>query len=178
MLVETFTALDIPAHCFAANHAGADVRVGEETWSLKTQGDKNLKPEFLTIHKFMEAGRGNIDTHSDRIRLIYMFRQHASQYERLFVLRCYGATTDSGGIPAYELVEVPLSLFTECPSGPVRLSETSDRQPQPFLLNVPQQGTDSRAYQFYFNGGSERKVRINYLEAALCTTHLRWHFST
>jgi type II restriction enzyme len=175
-LVETCISDGMKASCFPPNHPGADVRVGDEVWSLKTQSDKNIKREFVTFHKFMEAGKGAVNTNSDRVRLVHSVRQHAAQYDRLFVLRALPKESLSA-IPDYELLEVPVRLFIECPNGPLSVSDTSDRQPQPFSINVPQNGSQSRAYQLYFDGGSERKIKIKYLDRKLCIPHVLWSFA-
>lgn len=161
-----------PGRC----NPGHDLTVDGVAWSLKTQGDNNIKRDFLHISKFMELGKGQWETEADLPGLRDRFLHHMTAYERIFQLR-YFRQTPSAGIPAhfYELVEIPKSLFQEAARGEFQMNHGSRQTPKPGYCTV--KGDDGRVrFRLYFDGGTERKLQIKDLRKDLCQVHATWGF--
>jgi len=159
------------------NNPGHDLTVDGIAWSLKTQGDKNIKKDELHISKFMELGKGKWEVEEDLLGLRDMFLEHMHAYSRIFQLRYFSLTsiTEITGDHFYELVEIPMSLLQEAKNGEFEMKHKSKQNPKPGYCTVI--GTDGKVkYQLYFDGGSERKLQIKHLRKDQCIVHCTWKF--
>ena len=86
---------------------GHDLTVDDVPWSLKTQGDKNIREDLLHISKFMELGKGQWRDKKDFPGLPRrVFASHASPTIDIFQLR-YFKDRPNCAPHFYELVEIP-----------------------------------------------------------------------
>lgn len=171
-----YKVLGIDAHRPGRNNPGHDISVAGVPWSLKTQGDNGIKPDFLHISKFMELGKGKWETESDLQGLRDRFIQHMAAYERIFQLRYFKRQPDEESPQShfYELVEIPKSLLLEAEAFDCVMSHASKQNPKPGYCTVSKNGTVS--FRLYFDGGSERKLQIKDIRKSLCIVHATWEF--
>lgn len=158
------------------NHPGHDITVEGTAWSLKTQGDANIKSNILHISKFMELGKGDwkdeVDLHGLRDR----FLGHLKGYERILQLRYFRSFDDfTNPMHFYELVEIPKRLLLECRRGEFEIRMKSGQSPKPGYCTVRNRKNEVK-FQLYFDGGTERKLQIKNLQKRLCTLHATWKF--
>ena len=159
------------------NNPGHDISVNDEKWSLKTQGNKNIRKEKLHISKFMELGKGQWKEESDLKGLRKMFLHHMEEYSRIFQLR-YFALGDSSASQEkhfYELVEIPKTLLQESTQGHLEMRHNSTQTPKPGYCMVTDKSGNIK-FQLYFDGGTERKLQIKNLQKHLCMVHATWKF--
>lgn len=159
------------------NTPGADISINEEKFSLKTQADKNLRLNFINIHKYMELRKGEwtdkeIQLHS----LTEQFIQHLSNYDRILVLRNIAKPTPENPYWKYELIEIPKALLHEVKSGIYEMMTDSIQSPKPGYCRVFDTEGHSLKYELYFDGGTERKLKINKIDKRLCIIHATWEF--
>lgn len=157
---------------------GHDITVDGVPWSLKTQGDRQIKADFLHISKFMELGRGQWGTDErDLIGLRKQFFEHMRSYERILQLRYFGksslASTDA--THRYELVEIPKALLLEAQTGVLEMIHSSRQIPRPGYCTVRDRNNEIK-FKLYFDGGTERKLQIKHLRKDLCIVHATWEF--
>ena len=158
-----------PGRC----NPGHDLTVDGVPWSLKTQGDSQIKRDVLHISKFMELGRGLWESESDLLGLRDRFLKHMTAYERIFQLRYFNRKS----LPThfYELVEIPKILLQEAANGIFEMKHKSKQSPKPGYCTVKE--NDGRVrFQLYFDGGTERKLQIKGLRKDLCRVHATWEF--
>lgn len=158
------------------NNPGHDITVDDVPWSLKTQGDNNIKRDTLHISKFMELGKGKWEDESDLPGLRDRFLRHMAAYERIFQLR-YFRQKSIAAAPVdhfYELVEIPKALLQESQSGEFVMNHTSKQTPKPGYCTVSDRGQVK--FRLYFDGGTERKLQIKDLRKDLCRVHATWEF--
>lgn len=168
---------DIQAEKSAHNNPGADVTINNETFSLKTQADKNLRLNFINIHKYMELGKGEW---SDKLKQLKglkdQFLSHLSNYDRILVLRNIGKPLPANPYWEYELVEIPKSLLSEVSNGRYEMTTESIQMSKPGYCRVIDSKTKSLKFELYFDGGTERKLKINKIDRKYCTVHATWEF--
>jgi len=158
------------------NHPGHDITIEGTAWSLKTQGDSNIKSNVLHISKFMELGKGQWETEADLNGLRDRFLGHLKGYDRIFQLRYFQSFDDlKHPIHFYELVEIPKKLLLECRRGEFEMRMKSGQSPKPGYCTVRDRKGEVR-FQLYFDGGTERKLQIKNLQKKLCTVHATWKF--
>ena len=118
----------------------------------------------------MEMGKGDwTDKDSDLIGLRDRFFHHMEQYEKIFVLRALLLDSEK----RYELVEIPKSLLLEARDGKLEMMHRSKQMPKPGYCKVFNE-KDELKYELYFDGGSERKLRIQKLDKQYCIVHASW----
>jgi type II restriction enzyme len=152
--------LGIPASRPSRNNPGHDITVSGVPWSLKTQGDSNIKVDTLHISKFMELGKGKWETVEDLHGLRDQFLMHMKSYKRIFQLRYFRLSpSDTGLVHSYELVEIPIHLLNKAKNGIIHMVMSSKQLPKPGYCTVvdKQQNT---LFRLYFDGGTERKLQI------------------
>jgi type II restriction enzyme len=152
---------------------GEDIEVDGETWSLKTQADRSISAELITISKFMELGRGEWEDEADLIALRERMFEHMKAYERIFTLRCLTPADETTRV--YQLVEIPKSLLLLARDFPCEMSTTSRQNPKPGYCRVRPQ--EHLLFQLYFDGGTERKLQIQKLRVDECVVHVMWQIS-
>ena len=162
-------------------HRGHDIDVDGVRWSVKTHGDKTIKPNAIFISKFMELGGGKWGrTNLADIRgLLDQFLRHLEGYDRIFQLR-YFLTLDadeSAGWHKYELVEIPKILLLESTSGVLQWSKRSKTNPRCAYCTVRDQQGEIK-FRLYFDGGGERKLQIKDLQKRHCVVHASWRFAS
>lgn len=158
-------------------HPGADLLVDGVGWSLKTQADQGIKPDFIHVSKFMELGKGAWVTEGDLARLRDSMLRHMEDYERIFTLRYLaGSRARRGrGDHEYELVEIPKVLLQKAANANCVMRHDSKQNPKPGSCLVMQDGS-SLAFELYFDGGTERKLQVRKLRVDLCMIHACWIF--
>jgi hypothetical protein len=156
---------------------GHDLTVNGEAWSLKTQGDKGIKPDVLYISKFMELGKGRWEDENDLVGLRDQFLHHMQAYERIFQLRYFRSPAATGMEAGhhYELVEIPKSLLSEAKNGAIEMMHTSKQIPKPGYCTVTDKAGRVK-FRLYFDGGTERKLQIKDLRKDLCIVHATWKY--
>ncbi len=96
------------AHLSSKGNPGHDITIDGVPVSLKTQADKSIREEKISISKFMELGKGIWGNNPEDLSLLRkMFFAHMESYERIFTLRALRKAPDW----TYELVEIPKSLL-------------------------------------------------------------------
>jgi type II restriction enzyme len=162
-----------PGRCFP----GHDLTVDGVKWSLKTQGDRQIKQDLLHISKYMELGKGKWKTKNDLVGLRDRFLQHLNGYERILQLRYFQLSPiDSESMQHfYELVEIPKPLLLESGNGVFEMRHTSKQTPKPGYCTITDSDGEIR-FQLYFDGGTERKLQIKHLRKELCIVHATWQF--
>ena len=158
------------------NNAGHDITVDNVAWSLKTQGDTQIKPESLHISKFMELGKGRWENEQDLANLRDRFLDHLKAYTRIFQLRYFCVRVDEQRHEHfYELVEIPRKLLLESRKGSFEMRAESRQTPKPGYCTVRDRKQQMK-FQLYFDGGTERKLQIKHLRKDLCCVHATWQF--
>lgn len=157
---------------------GHDITVDGVPWSLKTQGDLQIKVDFLHISKFMELGKGKWGKDErDLIGLRKQFFKHMKSYERIFQLRYFrkSSSVSADATHRYEIVEIPKALLLEAKTGELEMIQTSKQIPRPGYCTVMDRKNEIK-FQLYFDGGTERKLQIKRLRKDLCIVHATWEF--
>ncbi len=177
VLVSVCKYYGVQAEKSTYNNPGADVTINSEKFSLKTQADKKLRHSSINIHKYMELGKGEW---SDKIKqlkgLTEQFLNHLSNYDRILVLRNIGKPLPSSPYWKYELVEIPKMLLSEVLNGKYEMTTDSIQMPKPGYCRVMDSKTKLLKFELYFDGGTERKLKINKIDKKYCTVHATWEF--
>jgi len=177
VLVSVCKYYGIQSEKSAYNTPGADVTINNETFSLKTQADKNLRLNFINIHKYMELGKGEWSNKPKQLLgLKDQFIKHLSNYDRVLVLRNIGKPLLSNPYWKYELVEIPKSLLSEVSKGEYEMTSDSIQMPKPGYCRVKDNETNALKFELYFDGGTERKLKINKIDKNYCIVHATWEF--
>ena len=123
----------------------------------------------------MELGKGRWVDEDDLRGLADRFQHHLTGYERIFVLRCL--TPADPEEHHYEIVEIPKPLLEKCKStGAFEMMHLSKQTPKPGYCRVSDE--DGLEYELYFDGGTERKLRVQKLRRSSCRFNADWRFST
>lgn len=94
-------------------------------------------------------------------------------YDRILVLR--RLTPVNGVGIEYEVIEIPKAILLRASAGTFKLSTKSKQAPAvPGTCTVSD--TAGVMYQLYFDGGSERKLKLQHLRYDLCIPHATWEF--
>jgi len=159
------------------NTPGADVLIEGERFSLKTQADRNLRLNTINIHKYMELGRGDwSDVEIQLEGLTNQFLHHLDNYDRIIILRNIGKPSPSNPHWKYELVEIPKELLQEVKIGKYEMITDSIQNPKPGYCRVFDGPDGTLKFELYFDGGTERKLKINKIDKSLCYIHATWEF--
>jgi Type II site-specific deoxyribonuclease len=160
-----------PSRC----NPGHDLTVDGVKWSLKTQGDSQIKRDVLHISKFMELGKW--ENEGDLLGLRDRFLHHLSAYDRVLQLRYFilEPTEPNSVRHFYELVEIPKRLLLESRNGVFQMMNDSKQSPKPGYCTVTDED-DTVRFKLYFDGGTERKLQIKNLRKDLCIVHATWEF--
>lgn len=159
-------------------HPGADVEVGNQRFSLKTEADKNISRRSIKISKLMEARwiRDIANDPAQRPEAAKRVSHHLAQYDRILVLRAFDVQTSGNRGAQYELWEIPknvLQLITTLTSEDF----TSPTANNSFTANVRVGATvNSPAYTAFTlrMDGSVEKVTISNLALQCCVHHVTW----
>lgn len=155
------------------NNPGADIAVDGVPFSLKTQADALIKPDFIHISKFMELGKGEWTDKPEQLKgLLDSFLRHMKNYERILTLRHFKTEQDF----KYELVEISKRLLTEAEDGTLEMMSGSRQLPKPGTCTV-KDADGNLKFQLYFDGGGERKLQVRRIDKNLCTVHAEWSLS-
>jgi Type II site-specific deoxyribonuclease len=155
---------------------GHDLTVDGSKWSVKSEAHRDIEKDFILMSKWMELGKGKWDEEADLHTLCAKnFQGHLANYDRIFVFRCLTPTelVDHH----YELLEIPKTILVmACSSGVFIMTKKSKQTPKPGYCRV----SDERGlmYQLYFDGETERKLRLQKLRRDLCAFHAEWKFES
>jgi hypothetical protein len=168
--------VDTPATLAPRGNPGHDITVRDESWSLKTQADRDIKPDRVHISKFMELGRGEWAAETDLAGLRERMFTHMQSYDRIFTLRTLSAARAAARDPFhhYELVEIPKALLLRAANVDCVMHQDSKQTPKPGSCTVTENG--DVLVQLYFDGGTERKLQIKHLAKSACRVHATWRF--
>ncbi len=157
-------------------HPGHDLTVNGERWSLKSEAHRGIKKDRIHVSKWMELGRGRWEDEDDlRTLCANNFQRHLANYDRIFTFRCLNP--DEPVDHHYELLEIPKAIFvTACSAGVFTMMTSSRQMPKPGYCRVSDSG--GLMYELYFDGGTERKLRVQKLRRDLCVFHAEWKFTT
>ena len=175
-LETTLRRVGVPAKLAAKGNPGHDITVGGERWSLKTQADRDIKPERIHISKFMELGKGQWVTEADLAGLRDRMFVHMQGYDRIFTLRALSAARAAARDPFhhYELVEIPKALLLRAAGVDCVMRQNSRQTPKPGSCTVTESG--EVLFELYFDGGTERKLQVKHLAKSACHVHATWRF--
>lgn len=154
---------------------GLDLTVDGVRWPFKSEAHKGIKSDSIHISKWMELGKGDWGESETTLRgLCDRFLHHLSGYDRVFLLRCL--TPDDPLEHHYELLEIPKAILVKAKAGTFTVMLASRQNPKPGYCRV----SDKRGqmYELYFDGGTERKLRVQKLRRDLCIFHGEWKFHT
>ncbi len=155
---------------------GHDVSVGAIRISLKTQADRNLRLGVVNIHKFMELGRGSwTDQPADLVMSRDQYLAHLQKYDRVLVLRNTTYPAYPSRLWRYELIEIPKDLLAQAAHGTLEMMLDSRQMPKPGYCRVLD-SEGNPAYRLYFDGGTERKLKVQNIRRDLCVVHATWEF--
>ncbi len=175
-MVSVFNQCGQPASLETRNNPGHDVTIGSSKVSLKTQADKGLRTGLIQLHKFMELGRGQwTNNPTDLLRLTNQFLAHLVAYDQILVLRNTGKPTPAVPYWKYELVEIPITLLEQVKTGRYEMMQDSIQMPRPGYCYV-EDGSGSLQFRLYFDGGTERKLKVQNIRKDLCIVHAEWTF--
>jgi hypothetical protein len=159
-------------------HAGHDVEVNGEAYSLKTQADQDIKRPAIHISKYMELGKGTWTDEASLGVLRDGFLKHLDRSQRILTLRYFRVPPDRNQ-PAtrheYELIEIPKGLLKEAASGVISMQHKSKQTPKPGYCRVSD-ATGAEKFALYFDGGTERKLQIKGLAVTHCRPIATWVF--
>jgi hypothetical protein len=164
---------------------GADLLVGEEKWSLKTEAAKSISREKIMISKLMEA-RWIRDCNSKQEfaqQTAHHVIGHLNRYDRILILRAFDInepsqpgsteTTDTAKV-RYELWEIPREL----------LRKVATLEPDHFSNVTTNHSTTAKVYAdntLLFNlrlDGSVEKITVSSLRTDQCLLHGKWTLPT
>ena len=192
-LIEAFEQCGIVAEpAGSRTNQGHDVTVAGEAWSLKSQGNKSIKPDRIWISKFMELGRGEWETLDDITAQRERFLKHMQGYSRIFTLRhWHEKTPEFGSYYFYELVEIPKALLEESKNATLEWATKTKQKTKPAYARVAddnaalepeatakRKGKQKRNDKFclYFDAGTERKLQIKDIRKDFCKVVATWKF--
>jgi len=177
VLVNVFKYYGIKADKSKYNHPGADITINDRRFSLKTQADQNLRVGSINIHKYMELGKGDWTDQEYQLKgLTNQFLRHLENYDKILVLRNIGRPSPISPYWKYELVEIPKRLLLKVKTGNYVMMSDSIQTPKPGYCRVFNTKTKALQFELYFDGGTERKLKINKIDKSLCIVHATWEF--
>lgn len=149
----------------------ADILVGGEGFSLKTEASQGISRTHVVISKLMESlWTKHCKTVKDFERGI---RDHVlpriSHSQRIFVLRAFGRI-ETDGLIEYELLEVPRHLLLAIAG--VRAADFSPLTGAKGT-SVPVVYNGTSAFTLVFDG-SDQKITVRRLLVSQCIVHARW----
>lgn len=149
---------------------GHDITIAGVPVGLKTEAAASIREEIIHFSKWMELGKGAWELPLQRD----IFLGHMKSYDRIFTLRCLSSVPEN---VRYELVEVPKELLMEAGNCIFEITESSRQNPKPGYGHV-KDAAGLLKFSLYFDGGTERKLRINALRKDLCKVHATWTFGS
>ena len=165
----------IPAIMAPKNNPGYDILVANQKISLKTEAAANLNLEKIHISKFMELGKPIwTDNPGDLIGLRVLFLDRVAACDRIITLR---AMSKAGSEWYYELVEIPKQLLEKAITGDLKMMVNSRQVGAKPGYCFVRDDLGNTLFELYFDGGSERKLRIQKLLKTNCIIHATWSFS-
>lgn len=175
-LEKNLTALGrVAKRAKSRTNPGHDLTVDGERWSLKTAAHKDIKDDPIHITKWMELGKGQWGESEQDLRgLCDRFLRHLGGYDRIVLFRCL--TPEDPRRHHYELLEIPKDILTRANAGAFTMMHASKQAPKPGYSRVSDGA--GLMYELYFDGGSERKLRVQKLRRDLCRFHAEWRFES
>ncbi len=158
-------------------HPGHDLTIDAERWSLKTEAHAGIKSAVIHISKWQELGKGKWGNAVADLRRLCRdhFLRHLANYDRILNLR--RLTPASATKHHYEVLELPRHLLLESDvKGVYQMMKTSTQTPKPGYCRVSD--ASGLMFELYFDGGTERKLRVQKLRRDLCVFHAEWEFET
>lgn len=159
--------------CRAPNgNPGHDLTVEGVKYSLKTQADAKIRAEWIDIHKQQELGSGEWGDQPEHfVGLMAQVKEHLKRYDKILVFRRLKSKTHE----IYELVEVPHELYHRALECDPVISQNSGSRAKPATIELrDEQGV---MLKLYFDGGGERKLKVQNIRKSLCNVHARWSFA-
>ncbi len=177
LMVNIYKYYGINAEKSTNNNPGSDIQINGHQISLKTQADRNLRVNFINIHKYMELGKGDWKDEVKQLNgLREQFFHHLNNYERILVLRNIGRPEPHHPHWKYELVEIPKSLLLEARNGVMEMMQDSVQMPKPGYCRIYDNESKNLKFELYFDGGTERKLKVNKIDKSYCKVHATWEF--
>lgn len=177
VLVNVCKYYNLEAEKSKYNNPGADISINKIRYSLKTQADRNLRVNSIYIHKYMELGKGEWSDKPEHLNgLTEQFLKHLGNYDKIIILRNIGKPKPEHPYWIYELVEIPKELLYEVKEGVYEMMMDSIQSPRPGYCKVYDIESKALKFQLYFDGGTERKLKIQKLDKNLCKVHAIWKF--
>lgn len=173
VLEQTLILNGINAQLAPRGNPGHDITIQGTKFSLKTQADRNIRPDKIHISKVMELGKGNwSDNDKDLVGLREQFLRQMKAYGRILTLRTISRPPSQWH---YELVEIPKKLLLEVMHGKFEMMHESKQMPKPGYCRVFD-SSGSEKFALYFDGGGERKLQLKGLLKRYCIVHAEWSF--
>jgi len=142
---------------------------------LKSEAQKGIRADTAHISKWMELGKGKWENEDDLRGLCDGFLAHLGGYSRIFIIRCL--TPEDPVEHHYEIIELPKAILLGCKTaGVFAMMGQSKQIPKPGYCRVSDAA--GLLYELYFDGGTERKLRLQKLRRDACLFHAEWRFRT
>lgn len=160
----------VPAKLAARGNPGYDIIVAGQKLSLKTEASEDIKADKIHISKFMELGKPVwTDNPEDLVGLRQVFLDRVAECDRMFTLRVLSKLPQKWH---YELVEIPKSLLESVATGRLEMRTASKQKGAiPGYCFVTDK-SGRLIFELYFDGGSERKLRVQKLLKSSCIVHV------
>ncbi|WP_147363309.1 hypothetical protein [Deinococcus sp. RM] len=149
---------------------GADIKVDNSMYSLKSEAAKNIKSNHVHVSKFRESAV--IQNPSLSIAEIAnaakeLVDSHVKNYSRIFMLRAFPPSNDS---IKYEIIELPHELIADIANIPTGEFRATGRKTVVAELKDSKNNT---ALQFKLDI-SDGKLTIAKIQHDLCKVHGTW----
>lgn len=72
-------------------------------------------------------------------------------------------------------MEIPITLLEQVKTGRYEMMQDSIQMPRPGYCYV-EDGSGSLQFRLYFDGGTERKLKVQNIRKDLCIVHAEWTF--
>jgi hypothetical protein len=157
---------------------GADIIVGDERYSLKTEAAKKISSGSITVSKLAEARWIRDDGKNAEWLFNGIYHKvlpRFDDYEHVLILRAFDATLDGGPAVRYELVEVPLDLLREVKNVVLEDIKVSQGKNGGGSVRVLRMNREHMKHLFTLTfDGSVEKLRLSSLKMDECILHAKW----
>ncbi|KUG09214.1 hypothetical protein ASU33_20850 [Solirubrum puertoriconensis] len=166
----------LPAKLATKGNPGFDIIVAGQKLSLKTEAHEGINADKIHISKFMELGKPKwTNDPADLIGLRQVFLDRVNECDRVFTLRVLSKLPNKWH---YELVEIPKALLLSAATGQLEMKTKSKQTGALPGYCYVKDARGHLLFELYFDGGSERKLRVQKLLKSSCVVHATWVFST
>lgn len=165
----------------SATDPGADVKVGNERYSLKSEASKKISRTSIVVSKLAEArwireDGGNPEWLFSGIQSKVLPR--FEDYEHVLILRAFDDVMDQVPAVRYELVEIPLDLLRRVDT--IKISDINIAKKGKngggsarVVREIDNEGKLKHLFTLNFDGSVE-KLKLSSLKTDECVLHASW----